>query len=108
MSIKQISVQQLQQRLQQEGEPPFLLDVRESEEYEIAQIQGSMLIPLSQIQQRIIELDKQQEIVVICHHGMRSHQVSDYLVYCGFEDITNLIGGIDAWSCHCDPSVPRY
>jgi rhodanese-related sulfurtransferase len=108
MAIKHIKVQTLQQRLQKDGELPLILDVRESDEFEIANIQGSILIPLSEIQQRINELDKQQEIVVICHHGMRSHQVADFLVYYGFEDVSNLIGGIDAWSCHCDPAVPRY
>lgn len=108
MAVTQITATELQHRIQQEGEPLFLLDVREPYEFQIASIENSVLIPLGQIQQRKIELDPQQEIVVICHHGMRSQQVADYLVYSGFANVSNLVGGIDAWSMECDPGVPRY
>jgi rhodanese-related sulfurtransferase len=106
MSIIQWTPQQLQQSL---GEnQPFLLDVREPHEFAYARIAGSVLIPLSQIPERIQELPKDQTIVAICHHGMRSQQACVYLDQAGFERLYNLKGGIDAWSTLCDPAVSRY
>jgi rhodanese-related sulfurtransferase len=107
MSVRQVSATELKARIQNE-DSLFLLDVREPNEFQYACIENSVLIPLNQIPQRLGELDPQQEIVVICHHGMRSQQAASYLVHSGFKNITNLTGGIDAWSCHCDSSVPRY
>jgi len=89
-------------------EPMLLLDVREPAEYQYARIDNSVLIPLNQIPQRLHELDPLGEIVVICHHGMRSQKAAEFLVQSGFTNIANLTGGIDAWSCYCDSSVPRY
>ena len=85
-----------------------MLDVREPHEFQYARIEGSTLIPLNQIPQRLQELDRSLEIVVICHHGMRSQQAAYFLDRQGFERILNLSGGIDAWSKECDVSVPRY
>ncbi|MCX7095134.1 MAG: rhodanese-like domain-containing protein [Methylobacter sp.] len=107
MAIKQISASALKARIQDEPQP-FLLDVREPNEFHYASIKNSVLIPLNQIPHRLDELDPQQEIVVICHHGVRSRQACMYLVNSGFKNVTNLAGGIDAWSCDCDTSVPRY
>ncbi|MCX7103032.1 MAG: rhodanese-like domain-containing protein [Methylobacter sp.] len=107
MTIAQVSASELKTRI--ENEPDlFLLDVREPNEFEFACIENSVLIPLNQIPQRLAELDPHQEIVVICHHGVRSSQACMYLINSGFEHITNLSGGIDAWSSVCDNSVPRY
>jgi rhodanese-related sulfurtransferase len=61
-----------------------------------------------QILERITELDKGQTIIVMCHHGMRSQQVAEYLVCCGFLSVFNLSGGIDAWSCECYKTVSQY
>lgn len=107
MSVKQISAMELKNKIDN-GEALFLLDVREPNEFQYARIDHSVLIPLNQIPQRLGELDAQQDIVVICHHGMRSQQTANYLAHCGFENISNLSGGIDAWSRECDSSVPRY
>jgi rhodanese-related sulfurtransferase len=107
MSIKQLSATELKNRIQQ-GDNIFLLDVREPHEFKYANIANSVLIPLNQIPQRLAELDQQQEIVVICHHGMRSQQAANYLERSGFKNIVNLKGGIDAWSLECDSSVARY
>jgi rhodanese-related sulfurtransferase len=107
MPIKHISATELKARIQHEPHP-FLLDVREPNEFQYASIENSVLIPLNQIPQRLGELNPQQEIVVICHHGIRSRQACIYLVNSGFENVINLTGGIDAWSCDCDSSVPRY
>lgn len=107
MSVQQISATELHARLQS-VEPPFLLDVREPYEFAYARIAGSVLLPLHQIPERIDELQPGREIVVICHHGIRSQQAAMFLCHQSFQKVFNLRGGIDAWSCECDPSVPRY
>ena len=107
MPITQLSATELREKISNDN-GLFLLDVREPYEFEYAHIEGSVLIPLSLIPLRIDELDINQEIVVICHHGIRSMQASAYLERCGFNNIYNLKGGIDAWSVTCDNSVPRY
>lgn len=107
MTVIPISATELKTRIQHEPQL-LLLDVREPNEFEYASIENSVLIPLNQIPQKLAELNPQQEIVVICHHGVRSSQACMYLVNSGFEYVANLTGGIDAWSCECDSSVPRY
>ena len=107
MPVTQVSATELKTRIKNEPQL-FLLDVREPNEFQYARIENSVLIPLNQIPQRLGELNPQQEIVVICHHGVRSSQACMYLVNSGFEHVANLTGGIDAWSCACDNTVPRY
>lgn len=107
MTVKQLSAAELKNRIDQE-EKLFLLDVREPNEFQYGHITNSVLIPLNQIPNRLSELDTQQDIIVICHHGMRSQQAANYLAQSGFKNISNLTGGIDAWSCNCDSSVRRY
>jgi rhodanese-related sulfurtransferase len=107
MAIKQLSAPQLKIKIDQQ-EPLLLLDVREPNEFHYAHIANSVLIPLNQIPQRLSELNKQQEIVCVCHHGMRSQQAALYLEHTGFSNLANLQGGIDSWSVLCDTSVPRY
>ena len=107
MSVKQISATELNNKIQNE-EALFLLDVREPNEFQYARIDKSVLIPLNQIPQRIGELDPQQNIVVICHHGVRSRQVAYYLERAGFRNVVNLEGGVDAWARDVDPHMPTY
>ncbi len=107
MSIKDLSVQQLQQKLHN-SETPILLDVREIDEYKFVHIQDSLHIPINSLAQQLHTLDSQQEIVVICHHGIRSKQAAYFLDHNGFKNIFNLVGGIDAWACECDNSLLRY
>ena len=89
------------------GERPVLLDVREPWEFELASIEGSELIPLSQLEARFTDLDPDAETVVICHHGNRSSYVTAALKRAGFEKVLNLEGCLDAYSS-VDESVPRY
>jgi rhodanese-related sulfurtransferase len=89
------------------GERPVMLDVREPWEFELASIEGSELIPMSQLEARFTELDPASETVVICHHGHRSSYVAMALQRVGFEKVLNLEGGLDAYSS-VDESVPRY
>lgn len=88
--------------------PPVLLDVREPEEFALCRIDGSVHIPMSRIRHQLDSLDRDENIVVICHHGIRSLQVAGLLVHNGFERVRNLAGGIDAWADEVDPSLPRY
>ena len=90
------------------GEPLQLIDVREPFEYEIARIEGSKLIPLGEIADRLDELERGQPMIVHCHSGKRSAQAVQLLQQRGFTKIYNLEGGIDAWSDQIDPSVPKY
>ena len=90
------------------GDTIFLLDVRESHEYSLAKIEGSVLIPLGTLPQSLEQLDQNAEIVAYCHRGMRSADAVGFLVQQGFSNVKNLIGGIDAWSIEIDQSVPRY
>ena len=90
------------------GQEILLIDVREFEEYELARIEGARLLPLSQFNEWASSLDPETEVVVMCHHGVRSAQVCAYLAQQGFKNLSNLEGGIDRWSCEVDRSVPRY
>lgn len=107
MAVQQISVVDLHNKMQQ-NDLFLLLDVREPHEFAYAQIAGSTLIPLQQLPSRAAEIDKEREVVVLCHHGMRSRQAAEYLVRIGVKRVLNLSGGIDAWSIECDNGVPRY
>jgi rhodanese-related sulfurtransferase len=107
MPVKLLPAIELQSRLQA-NEALFLLDVREPFEFEFAHIADSVLIPLNQIPQRLQELDYDKEVVVICHHGQRSMQAANFLSQVGFKQVSNLVGGIDAWSLEIDSSVARY
>jgi len=87
---------------------PLLLDVREPWEYEIAHLRDAQLVPLSRIPQWLHNEDPDREIVVICHHGVRSHHAGLFLEHHGFSRVINLSGGIDAWSRDVDPDIPVY
>ena len=88
----------------------FLLDCRESEEHATASIAGAALLPMSAIQGRVTELEPQRarHIVVHCHLGGRSMQVTQWLRQQGFDRVQSMAGGIAAWSDQIDPSVPTY
>jgi rhodanese-related sulfurtransferase len=85
------------------GERPRLIDVREPEEFELARVEGAELLPLSRFAEWAGGLDPAEEIVFMCHHGVRSAQVCAYLARSGFTRLSNLAGGIDRWT-----AVPRY
>jgi rhodanese-related sulfurtransferase len=89
-------------------EKPVLLDVREPWEYEKARIEGATLVPMRELPSKIEQIDKDKEVVAICHHGGRSMQVAMFLEKQGFKRVHNLVGGIDAWSRTVDPAVPLY
>ena len=91
---------------------PVVLDVREPHELQMASIQADgftlLTIPMGVIPPRLTELNPQQPIACLCHHGGRSMQVASFLKGRGFAHVANIAGGINAWSAEVDPTVPRY
>ena len=86
-----------------------MLDVREPQEYVVARIEGSVLMPMGDVPSRAhAELDPDGHIVVLCHHGQRSLAVTMWLREQGFDRAQSLAGGIDGWSRSIDPALPRY
>jgi rhodanese-related sulfurtransferase len=90
------------------GDKLVLVDVREEWEYSLAKVNGSILIPLGTLPQSLAQLNRDSEIIAICHHGMRSADATNFLLQQGFPKVKNLVGGIDAWSTQVDRTVPRY
>ncbi|HUX28333.1 MAG TPA: molybdopterin-synthase adenylyltransferase MoeB [Terracidiphilus sp.] len=104
--IPQITVQELKQRLDA-GDDFLLLDVRETYEYQIANI-GGKLIPQNDVPQRLAEIGREREIVVHCRSGARSQRIAEFLKQAGYANVSNVAGGILAWSDQIDPSVQKY
>jgi rhodanese-related sulfurtransferase len=95
--------------LQKRGEPFTLLDVREPWEWDAARIEGAKRIPMGDIPARAHqELDPDDHIIVLCHHGVRSLTVTNWLRQQGFEKVQSMRGGIDGWARTVDPKVPLY
>ena len=109
MSVQEVSPQQLEAMLEN-GEALFLLDCREQQEYDIASIKTAQLIPMSELGDRVHEIESQQQsqVIVYCHHGVRSQRVAHWLMQSGFTNVKSLAGGIDRWALEIEPSLPRY
>ncbi|HUE81139.1 MAG TPA: rhodanese-like domain-containing protein [Pyrinomonadaceae bacterium] len=106
--MPEITATELKERIEH-GEDIQLIDVREDHEVAIAKIPGSIHIPLGQVLNRMAEIDSNRETVVHCKMGGRSARAIEALKRSGFEgNLTNLKGGIIAWSNEVDPSVPKY
>jgi adenylyltransferase/sulfurtransferase len=106
-AIRSISVAELRHKLDAGGEL-LVLDVREPFEFEMASIDGSRLIPLAELGERMAELPKGKETVVLCKSGMRSAYAVELLQRNGFQNAFNLEGGIDAWAEQIDPAMQKY
>lgn len=111
-TVSQMTVEQLASRLADSREGLQLLDVREPAEVEIAHIEGFEVLPLSQYAEWADQIqtrfDPNAETLVMCHHGIRSAQMCQWLISQGFTNVKNIAGGIDAYSIFVDPSIPRY
>ena len=105
--INEISTQELKKRLDTK-EAFTLLDVREPDEYQTCHIDQSVLIPLNELAEKVGTLDKKAPVVVYCKMGGRSAQACVYLQENGFENVTNLEGGIRKWALEIDPYMPLY
>jgi rhodanese-related sulfurtransferase len=107
----EVDCRSVKSRLDAQGTDDWLfLDCREPDEHATAHIAGARLIPMSQLQQRVAEIEefRDRPLIVHCHHGGRSLRVASFLREQGFHQAQSMAGGIDAWSCDIDPSVPRY
>lgn len=111
-SIPQISVEELAHHLRTSSHELQLIDVREPEEVVLAHIKGFDILPLSQFadwaNQIQTRFDPHAETLVMCHHGIRSAQMCQWLSHQGFTNVKNVAGGIDAYSLLVDPTVPQY
>ncbi|WP_267384358.1 rhodanese-like domain-containing protein [Cyanobacterium sp. uoEpiScrs1] len=110
--ISQITVIELAERLAQPNNKLQLIDVRELHEVMIANIDGFRVLSLSEFElwsdKITTDLNPNMETFVICHHGIRSAQMCHWLLNNGFTNVKNIIGGIDAYALHVDPTIPRY
>jgi len=108
-NVLEIDPQEAQRRLN--GGKALLIDVREPDEFRVARIDGARLIPMQEIPkeiQKLEELADENELLLLCHHGVRSLQAAQWLREHGLEKCFSVTGGIDRWSREIDPSVPRY
>jgi len=107
----EINVAQAQVLLRETSETPapaLLIDLREAHELEIARIDTARHIPLGDLPQQADTLPRDRPLLLLCHHGGRSRRATEYLRHLGFENATNVVGGIDAWAEQIDPSLARY
>ena len=107
MTDLHIDVEELQFALQA-GDDVQLVDVRDEWEYALAHLDGAILLPMRELEQRLHELDPARPTVVYCHHGIRSMHATLALRSRGFEKARSLRGGIDRWATAIDPRVARY
>lgn len=111
MSTLPLEISPLDARARIDSGDAVLIDVREAAEYHLARIDGAELIPMNTVPQRLQHLDSladEKLLIVHCHHGMRSLNVVDWLRRQGVANCQSMAGGIELWSAHVDPKVPRY
>jgi len=106
--MREFSATELHGYLDAVAEQPLLLDVREPWEFDKASIDGSILIPMRSVPYQLQELDSDRETIVICHHGIRSRMVCQFLESQGFSNVINLRGGVAAWAADVDRQMPTY
>ena len=108
MPFTMIAASAARDRLRAADGTCVLLDVRQPEEVRLASVAGAVVIQMMEIPNRLAELDRTKDILVMCHHGMRSQQVADFLARSGYTKVASVIGGIDAWATTVDPTISRY
>jgi len=93
-----------------EAKEVVLIDCRTAEEHAIASIEGAKLVPMQDVPARLNELEEylDDSLIVFCHHGMRSMQVTAFLKEQGFKDVRSMTGGIDQWAVEIEPGMARY
>lgn len=110
--MRRFNPKELQDYLAQADTSPVLLDVREVWEFEYCHLDGSILIPMGELASWLdspeAEVDNESDIIMICHHGIRSRQMGYYMEQQGFKHITNLDGGVEQWAEDIDANMKRY
>jgi adenylyltransferase/sulfurtransferase len=107
MDNLQIEPQHVKERLDR-GESLLLVDVREPWEHALCRIEGARLVPMGSIPSSLAVFEQADEVVLYCHHGMRSLDAAVWLRHQGIEGARSMAGGIDRWALEVDPHVPRY
>jgi rhodanese-related sulfurtransferase len=105
--VDEITPQDLKARIDR-NDRPVLVDVREDWETKLCRLENAVHIPIEELELRAEELNPADDIVVYCHHGVRSAAVADYLRRLGFTRVRNLSGGLDAWARSVEPTMRRY
>jgi adenylyltransferase/sulfurtransferase len=105
--VDEITPQDLRARIDR-NDRPVLVDVREDWETKLCRLENAVHIPIEELELRAEELSPADDIVVYCHHGVRSAAVADYLRRLGFTRVRNLSGGLDAWARSVEPTMRRY
>jgi monothiol glutaredoxin len=105
MAVISLHVRELEARLQ--AGDILLVDVRTPQEWAIASIAGARLLDDALLDE-LRAMSPDTPIAFLCHHGIRSHSAALHFVQLGFQQVHNVVGGIDAWSLEVDPSTPRY
>jgi rhodanese-related sulfurtransferase len=105
--FRDVTPEQLRDQLAQ-GKAPRLIDVRDPEEFALCRLPGAELHPADQIADWCRTLDRDQEILLYCHHGIRSLHAAMHLSAIGFKKVSHLRGGLDAYSLRADSNIPRY
>lgn len=110
MSPLEISCQDVKTMLDDEEQKFLFLDCREQDEFDHVKIEGAVLLPMSEVTERVSEIEehKNKPIIIHCHHGGRSLRVTNWLIQQGFTNVKSMAGGIDEWSETIDSSKPRY
>jgi rhodanese-related sulfurtransferase len=103
----EISVQELRDALVA-SKDLLLLDVREEDELEISRLDGIVHIPMDDVMDRLEEIDKGADIIVVCRTGRRSETITDMLLQSGFTQVRNMVGGMNLWADEIDPTVQKY
>jgi len=103
----EVSVQEAH-RLAKNSPAVKIIDVREPFERDICSIPGAEPIPMRQIPENVATLPHDQHLLILCHHGGRSMRVTQFLRANGFENVTNIAGGIDAWANEIEPGMAKY
>lgn len=107
-TYREVSPAQVHDWITHEPDSLFLLDVREPFEFNLCRVEGSRLIPLNSLPQRLAEVPTDVRVVCICHHGTRSAYACQLLASLGRGRLYNLTGGVDRWASDVDPAMPRY
>ena len=108
MHIQEVTPAATKERLDAGDEDLVLVDVRRPEELLLARVAGALHVPMDRIPTSLDLLDRAQDLVVLCHHGIRSARVCLFLQARGYPRVANLRGGIEAWYQEADPTVGRY
>ena len=105
--MNEITPEELKARLDR-NDRPVLVDVRDDWETRLCRLENAVHLPVEELEFRADELSRDDEIVVYCHHGVRSAAVADYLRRLGYPRVKNLAGGLDAWASTVDRTMRRY